>query len=64
MNLIARQDGTKSRTKQLNLVTLGLAIVGAVLPVFQVYVAPELYSAVLGIVAIVNQHFRNSQSAL
>ena len=64
MNALRRQDGSISRTKSLNAVGLGLAIVGAVLPVAQIYVAPEIYSAAIAVFAAVNQHFRNSQERL
>jgi len=63
-SLLQRQDGSISRTKKLNAITLGLAVIGAVLPVFQVFVAPEIYSAVLGAFALVNQYLRDSQTAL
>jgi len=64
MNARKRQEGTISRTKSLNAAGLVLAIVGAVLPVAQIYVAPEIYSAAMAVWAILNQHFRNSQDRL
>lgn len=63
-SILKRQNGTTSRTKKLNAIGLGVAVVGAVLPALEVYVAPEIYSAGIGIFAIVNQYLRNSQSAL
>ena len=62
--VLGRQDGTVSRTKTLNMVGLALALAGAVLPAFQVYVPEAVYSALLACGVILNQHFRNTQSTL
>jgi hypothetical protein len=64
MNLLRRQDGTISRTKGLNLFGLSLALVGAVLPVFQIFIPEIAYSAAMAVWVTLNQHFRNSQSRL
>lgn len=64
MKILERQNGTISRTKKLNAVTLGAAVVGAILPALEVYVAPEVYSAGLGLFALINQYLRDSQSIL
>ena len=64
MKILQRHDGSISRTKSLNAVGLALALVGAVLPVFQVYVSPEVYSAVLAVWGIVNQRLRTTQERL
>ena len=64
MNLIKRQDGTRSRTKQLNLAGLGVAVIGAVLPAFQVYIPEAVYSGVMAVWVALNQHFRTTQSSL
>ena len=64
MKILQRHDGSISRTKSLNAVGLALALVGAVLPVFQVYVSPEIYSAVLAVWGIVNQRLRTTQERL
>ena len=64
MKLLQRHDGSISRTKSLNAVGLTLAVIGAVLPVFQVYIPPEIYSAVLAIWGIVNNHLRSTQERL
>jgi len=64
VNALKRQDGTISRTKSLNAVGLALAIIGAVLPVAQIYVAPEIYSAAIAVFVIINNHFRSTQDRL
>ena len=64
MKVLQRHDGSISRTKSLNAVGLTLALIGAVLPVFQVYVSQEIYSAVLAVWGIVNQHLRTTQDRL
>ena len=64
MKILQRHDGSISRTKSLNALGLALAVIGAVLPVFQVYVSPEIYSAVLAAWGIVNQRLRSTQDRL
>jgi hypothetical protein len=64
MKILQRQDGSISRTKSLNAVGLVLAVIGAVLPVFQVYVSPEIYSIVLAVWGVINQRLRTTQDRL
>lgn len=64
MQLLKRQDGTLSRTKGLNVIGITLAVIGAVLPIFQIYIPESIYSAVLAVWGILNQHFRTTQDRL
>ena len=62
--ILKRQDGSISRTKGLNMFGLTIALIGAVLPVFQVVIPEAAYSAVLAVWGVLNQHFRNTQDRL
>jgi len=64
MNALKRQDGTISRTKSLNAVGLVLSLIGVILPVVEIYISPEIYSAVIAVFAILNNHFRTTQDRL